>query len=207
MTVENRNHTAKQMTTRIIQGVGINDADYTSSKCPYYKKWYGIIIRCYDKSYQKRKPSYVGATVCDEWLIFSNFRDWCIEQEEEVGDISKLELDKDLLSTDSNHYSPSTCCFLPKKVNMFIQTKSHGKHLMGVCRKKKRYRYSCRDTLSGKRIQSNSFTTELEAFQGYIEKKNEIAHEIAYETDLVPQPHVKEALCNYYPNLYNQTIH
>ncbi|TOB13963.1 hypothetical protein, partial [Vibrio parahaemolyticus] len=81
MTVENRNHTAKQMNNKLIQGVGINDADYASSKCPYYKKWHGIIIRCYDKSYQERKPSYVGATVCKEWLTFSNFRDWCIEQE------------------------------------------------------------------------------------------------------------------------------
>ncbi|WP_219599176.1 hypothetical protein, partial [Vibrio parahaemolyticus] len=65
----------------------------------------------------------------------------------------------------------------------------------------------CRETLTGKRIQSNSFITELEAFQGYIEMKNEIAHEIAHKTDLVPQQHVKEALCNYYSNLYKQTIH
>ncbi|HDZ3730342.1 TPA: hypothetical protein RSW61_001940 [Vibrio harveyi] len=198
------------MIKKLVFGVGINDSNTpvtrvnyiegvrTVTSCPYYKKWYGIINRCYDKSYQERKPSYVGATVCKEWLTFSNFKRWCIEQEKEVGDISKLELDKDLLSTDSNHYSPSTCCFLPKKVNMFLQIRTDGKQKSGVIKRSNiSYRASYRDSLRGKRINIGSYPTEELAYQAYLSKKVDLAKEIA-STSLVPQQHVKEALINYY---------
>lgn len=190
-----------------LYGVGINDAPYHTTKCPYYQKWQKLLERCYSEPYMQRKSSYREVTVCDEWLTFSNFRKWCIEQEKEVGDISKLELDKDLLGNSSKTYSPSTCCFLPKKVNMFIQTQSRGKTLMGVVIKKNRFGAYCNDTLRSKRIYVGSHLTELRAFQSYILKKVELAREIAYHTDLVPQQHVKDALISFFPNLRSSIIH
>ncbi|PMG45652.1 hypothetical protein BCU90_17460 [Vibrio lentus] len=191
---------------RPIHGVGINDANYHTTKCPYYIKWAKLMERCYSEAYHRRKPSYREVTVCDEWHVFSSFRGWCIEQEKEVGDISKLELDKDLLSNGSKVYSPSTCCFLPKKVNMFIQAQPRGKTLMGVVIKKNRFGAYCNDTLRSKRIYVGSHLTELRAFQAYILKKVELAREIAYHTDLVPQRHVKDALAIFHPNLRNSII-
>lgn len=190
-----------------LYGVGINDAPYHTTKCPYYQKWQKLLERCYSEPYTQRKPSYREVTVCDEWLTFSNFRKWCIEQEKEVGDISKLELDKDLLGNGSKTYSPSTCCFLLKKVNMFIQTQSRGKYLMGVCKKKNKYAPFCNDTLRQKRLWLHTSDNEIEAFRTYILKKTELAQEIAYHTDLIPQHHVKDSLITFFPNLRSSIIH
>lgn len=190
-----------------LYGVGINDAPYHTAKCCYYRKWQKLLERCYSNPYMKRKPSYREVTVCDEWLTFSNFRKWCIAQEKEVGDISLLELDKDLLGNGSKTYSPSTCCFLLKKVNMFIQTQSRGKYLMGVCMKKGRYASYYRDSLRGVRCFISSHLDQKHAFKAYILKKTELAQEIAYHTDLVPQQHVKDALISFFPNLRSSIIH
>ncbi|WP_165386071.1 hypothetical protein [Vibrio vulnificus] len=54
---------------------------------------------------------------------------------------------------------------------------------------------------------SNTYSTVEKAFQGYILKKVEIAQQIAYHTDLVPQQHVKDALITFFPNLRKSIIH
>ncbi|ENN9981096.1 hypothetical protein ACAS46_002755 [Vibrio vulnificus] len=185
-------------------GVGINDADYTITKCPYYWKWHNVLYRCYSEHNQATKPSYRDVTVCDEWLTFSNFRDWCIEQEKEVGDISKLDLDKDLLGKGSKIYSPDTCCFLPKKVNIFLENTPRGSLLMGVRKSSSKYSSSARDPLRSKRIYLGTHETEIQAFRAYILKKVELAREMAYSTDLIPQKHVKEALVSFYFDIYNK---
>ncbi|MGR5435271.1 hypothetical protein [Vibrio owensii] len=192
---------------RQVYGVGTNDADYHTTKCKYYQKWQKLMERCYSEAYAMRKPSYRDVTVCDEWLTFSNFRKWCIDQEKEVGDISKLELDKDLLGNGAKIYSPNTCCFLPKKVNMFIQAQAKGKYLMGVTKKKAKYAPFCNDSLRGKRLWMHTSDSEELAFRTYILKKTELAQEIAYHTDLVPQQYVKDALITFYPNLRSSIIH
>lgn len=73
-------------TTRLLCGVGINDADYdvtlhdaeTGKKiiwsCPYWEKWRSMIKRCYSKNYSIRNPTYKGCSVCKEWHLFSNFK-------------------------------------------------------------------------------------------------------------------------------------
>lgn len=38
-----------------------------------YEEWYEMLKRCYDEEYQKSHPEHVGYTVCDRWLILSNF--------------------------------------------------------------------------------------------------------------------------------------
>lgn len=96
-------------------------------KCPYYKRWKKILDRCYGKSNLIDNPTYYPVTVCNEWLYFSNFKNWMIEQESLLGDLSNLHIDKDLLVRDNLVYSPTTCTFLHPKVNNFMTECKNGK--------------------------------------------------------------------------------
>lgn len=123
-------------------GVGINDADYEVKKskkmngkwkivwmCPYYDRWTSMLSRCYSKKLQETHPTYKGCSVCDEWLRFSNFKKWMEEQNWEG-----RQLDKDFLFENNKVYSPSTCLFIPNKLNSFIITsgKARGEYPLGV---------------------------------------------------------------------------
>ena len=127
---------------RLIFGICINDADYSTSKeekvngkrkntwvCPYYTCWYSMLRRCYSENYQKRQRTYIGCTVCKEWLLFSNFKKWMMLQKWEY-----RCLDKDFLVNMNKVYSPTTCVFLPKELNNFITTNGarRGKYPIGV---------------------------------------------------------------------------
>ncbi|MEZ8605086.1 hypothetical protein [Vibrio splendidus] len=90
---------------------------------------------------------------------------------------------------------------------MFIQSQSRGKYLMGVCKKGNKYAPFCNDSLRGGRIWLRTSYDEGHAFKTYILKKTELAQEIAYHTNLVPQQHVKDALITFYPNLRSSIIH
>lgn len=112
-----------------ICGIGINDIstqinkEYKIKKC--YRIWNDMIRRCYDEKYHKRKPTYIGCTVCEEWLYFSNFKKWFDENYrwDLVEQGIKIQLDKDLLSDKNNKiYSPTSCIFLPEKINSFISS-------------------------------------------------------------------------------------
>lgn len=111
---------------RLIFNTGINDADYQvkprdkSKGCPFYRKWMDMLMRCYCSYYQERNPAYKGATVCEEWLTFSNFKKWMETQSWEG-----LDLDKDLINPGNRVYCPEFCIFVPRDVNnMFRSSKS-----------------------------------------------------------------------------------
>ena len=108
---------------RPIFGIAINDSDYITDlsidgermTCPYYKTWKSILQRCYDPKYHKIRPTYKDCFACDEWLIFSNFRGWMIEQDWE----GKV-LDKDILIPGNKEYSPDKCLFVSQSVNSLL---------------------------------------------------------------------------------------
>lgn len=103
-------------------GVGINDSDYVVQKketikgidgkrkqrlvwiCPYYRAWQSMLVRAYSKSYHKRRPTYIGCSVSEEWKTFSNFKSWMEGQVWEG-----KQLDKDLLVEGNKVYSEETC--------------------------------------------------------------------------------------------------
>ncbi len=131
----------------LIYGVGVNDADYQTCKkvlieykngkqkydiiwvCPFLKCWQQMLQRCYSDKYKKRQPSYVGCSVCEEWLTFSNFKRWMEQQ-----DYEGKALDKDLLVSQNKTYSSETCVFVPRYINNFmLQSKARrGEHPLGV---------------------------------------------------------------------------
>lgn len=175
---------------RLVFGVGINDADYGVHKyervngkwkvtwrCPYYEKWVNMLRRCYSPRSLEKYPTYRGCTVCDEWLTFSNFREWMETQEWEG-----RALDKDFLIEGNKIYSPSTCIFLPSKLNSFITTRGNdrGQYPLGVSYMKKHkkmvnerskpYQSSISDQ-KGSQIDLGYYSTTEEAHQRYLKEK------------------------------------
>ena len=108
--------------SRLVSGVGTNDAGYyvsaylqgTLVMCPAYTVWQHMLTRCYSGKYQKQYPTYIGCSVCVEWLSFTTFRLWWLENH-----VDGWELDKDLLVAGNMVYSPQTCVFVPKWLNSF----------------------------------------------------------------------------------------
>ena len=106
-----------------VYGKGINNASYLTGtvqggrrrKCPYYTKWSSMLQPCYDDKFKEMSPTYIGATVCEEWLTFSNFKAWMEKQEWEG-----LELDKDIIKPGNKQYSPDACCLVPQSLNALL---------------------------------------------------------------------------------------
>ena len=155
----------------MVCGIGIYDDNTPISGNVYYTKWQSMLTRCYDKAYQERQPSYKGVTVCEEWLTFSNFKHWMEQQ-----DFEGLQLDKDLLSFGNKVYSPSTCCFIPAKLNTILQTK-----LRSNTNYNGKYRVQIK--INGKTTQVGTYKTFEEASVAYnIAKAEKLDYFIA--TDL-----------------------
>jgi len=140
---------------KLVEGVGVNDSDYVTEKydnsgpkkklifrCPFYQAWRNMLMRCYSDKYQKRQPTYVDCSVCDEWLTFSNFKRWMERQ-----DWQGKHLDKDLLIAGNKIYGPDRCCFISKRLNNFIAylKKRRGNLPQGVtiCVQTKKFQVRC----------------------------------------------------------------
>lgn len=175
----------------LIQGVGINDSDYSTTKhefwyengkrkkrviwyCPYMLRWRNMLERCY--SLDKRLGSYIskGCYVCEDWLLFTNFKSWMESQ-----DWFNKELDKDLIVQGSNVYSPETCCFVPDYLNSIFTCEKVGKYPIGVSAQADRLHYKnpYKATIrngSGKLLQLGSFPNPEQAHKAWQRKKIEI---------------------------------
>lgn len=199
---------------KLVCGVGINDADYKVTRgstievdgkrvykvewrCPFYVTWKSMIVRCYSDKYQSKRPTYEGCTVCGDWLIFSNFRAWMIQQ-----DYKGKELDKDLLFKCNKVYSPTTCVFVSRMVNLFMGDSgaTRGKYLIGASWNKAAGKFlaHCRNPFLNKGAHLGCFDTEQEAHQAWLKRKLELAHLLAAEqTDT----RVAKALIERYSNI------
>lgn len=103
---------------------------------PLYKKcyscWNSAVERCYSERWHKKFPTYEKCTICKDWLVFTNFFKWYINQ---VGsEIEGIQLDKDLLVRGNKVYSPETCCLVPCILNNIVlnNESSKGKYKRGV---------------------------------------------------------------------------
>jgi hypothetical protein len=163
------------MNLKLLYGVGVNDADYVvqiKSKgwvCPYYQRWANMLKRCYSDTDHKANPTYVGCTVCKDWELFSNFRNWVIER----GNVEGWQLDKDLLCRGERIYSPDTCTFISGRLNTLLSDSRaiRGEFPLGVTydHKNKKYRAKCK--LHGKTIHLGRFNTALEAHLAWQKEK------------------------------------
>lgn len=196
----------------IVYGVGVNDALYCVTKtitecgkrkqlwiCPFYSKWQGMLERCYSAKLQTRYPSYIGCTVCEQWLLFSNFKAWM-----ETQDWENKELDKDLLSKNNKVYSPESCVFITHAINSFILDKrsNAGLYPIGVHydARDRKFVTQIRNPFSKKREKSSGFDSPEVAHKAWLTRKLELATILA---ESEKDSRIAEALISRYTN-YDQ---
>lgn len=181
----------------LVYGVGINDADYKVRRtvdkktifCKYYQTWMNMLQRCYSKNFKDKHPTYSDCYVCDEWLVFTQFKAW-METQDYIG----KHLDKDILICGNKKYSPDTCVFVAQNVNKFLLDSgaSKGACMIGVHWNKHagKYHASCRKPDS-KNGHIGYFENELLAHLAWKAYKHKLSCELADEQS---DPRVAAAL-------------
>lgn len=172
------------MPRKLLFGVAVNDSDVivfnaaAKRRCMYYVRWRNMLVRCYSQKYQEKHPTYAGCTVCDEWLAFSNFKAWMIEQ-----DWKGKQLDKDILVAGNKVYSPDTCVFVDARINAFIidGNSRRGDCMLGVHfnKQKSKLEAYCSNPFTKKHEQLGCFDDELSAHLAWKSRKHEIACQLA----------------------------
>jgi hypothetical protein len=184
--------------TKLICGIGINDANYVVCRrvgkqriwCPFYRAWIAMLNRCYNKSYQKHWPTYIGCTVDSKWLTFSLFSAWMQRQ-----DWQGKSLDKDVLIQNNKIYSPLTCIFINPAINTLLNNSksARGENPLGVSFIKKAKKYVAQCSAKGKDKYLGCYDTPEEAHEAYKAFKYKYIAEIANQQS---EP-LRTALLNY----------
>ena len=160
-----------------------------------YKTWHNLILRCYNEFSVNRNPTYKDCSVCEEWLIFSNFKDWF-----DKNYVDGYDLDKDILVKGNKIYSPSTCCFVPQEINKLIinQKRNRGLLPIGVV-KKQDGKFVAQISKNKKRVTLGRFLTANDAFAAYKKEKESYIKEVAqkYFNDGKITKRVYDALMRY----------
>ncbi len=165
---------------KLICGVGINDADYITVYkddagkkviCPFYSKWKNMLKRCYDPKYHATHPTYIGCTVHEEWLRFSNFRKWMEKQ-----DWQRNQLDKDLLVPNNRVYSAESCLFVSSAVNNLTidSAATRGEYPIGVYYNKHDGKYKASCSVRGKLQYIGYYDTVEAASAAYQDYKRQL---------------------------------
>ena len=193
---------------KLVCGVGVNDLGYRTQVeeevtknggkrilksvflCKYYTVWISMLRRCYSKKYLERNPSYIGTSVCSEWLYAATFKKWMEKQ-----DWHGKCLDKDIVVPRSKLYSPETCAFVLQATNSFVVARDacRGDYPIGVYLYKRTGKYCarCGNPFTGKNEHLGYFSTPEEAHEVWRKRKHELAQLVAAtESD----PRVVEAL-------------
>lgn len=176
----------KEKKVSLVFGVGLYDLNEPTAKIingkrvddPYYRKWRDMLKRCYSDKYQDKSPTYVGCSVCEEWLTFSNFKEWMEKQKWEG-----KQLDKDIIKEGNKIYSPENCMFVEKYINvLFLDSASNrGDCPIGVSidKRAKIKKYTAQIRKYGKSHFLGYYATAEEASLVYQRAKFEYVKEIA----------------------------
>lgn len=158
---------------KLIYGVGVNDRRYpvyvAGKPIKEYDVWRQVLVRCYDPKYQKKRPSYVGCLVSENFKNFSFFYEWAQKQ---IGfGQEDYHLDKDLLIKGNKLYSEDTCLFLPSRLNtLLLASKAvRGSLPIGVCAHNGKFLAQCLRKPASHHV--GVFDTPELAFLAYKEAK------------------------------------
>ena len=185
-----------------VYGVGVLGAKYPSRVngvlTREYKLWMDMLRRCYSDGFKKKRPTYEGCEVSDNFKSYEYFYEWCNKQ---VGfRNSGWHLDKDLLIKGNKVYSENTCVFIPAEINTLLIkcASTRGEHLIGVYWSKTANAFVAKVNKSkGKREYLGVFNTELEAFNAYKVAKESFVKEQANNWKSQIDERAYEALMNY----------
>ena len=197
-----RNGKVKDPYAPSVCGVGVLGTRYPSSEygvhTKEYKLWCNMLRRCYSDDFKKKRPTYEGCEVSENFKSYEYFYEWCNKQ---VGFNNKdWQMDKDLLVKGNKVYSESTCVFIPQEINSLLIncTASRGKHLIGVYWSKTANAFVSRVSRNkGGSEHLGLFNTELEAFNAYKTAKENHIKELANKWKSQIDPRAYDALMNY----------
>lgn len=167
---------------RLVFGVGVNDLGRSTwlaaekRHTTEYKLWQNMLERAYSQKCHERKPTYIGTTVDPRWLSLKAF----LEDVSKIKGFDKAltegwQLDKDIISKGSKHYSLDTCCFVPKAINVLITNSkaSRGKYPIGVFYSSRDKKYQSCLKIDNKNKFLGSFPTPTDAFMAYKKAKED----------------------------------
>ena len=148
----------------------------SSGKCKQI--WENILTRCYGEGEQRRHPTYCGCSVCEEWMTFSNFEKWFNENYREG-----YEIEKDIIVKGNRVYSPETCCFVPRRINILLTNRRRfrGALPIGVTLSESGMRYRASYDRDGKSTLIGYYGSSEEAFYAYKKAKECYIKEVAQE--------------------------
>ena len=187
-------------------GVGVLGTKYQSRVngvlTKEYDIWKSMLRRCYSDDFKKKRPTYIGCEVSDNFKNYEYFYEWCNSQVGfgNDGDGNPFQLDKDLLVKGNKVYSENTCVFIPSEINSLLIncTASRGENLIGVCWHKKGKAFEARVRKNkGGSEHLGLFKTEIEAFNAYKEAKESYIKELANKWKSQIDPRAYKALMNY----------
>ena len=183
-------------------GVGILGTKYPSRVNGVHTKeyilWADMLRRCYSDAYKKKKPTYIGCEVSNNFKSYEYFYEWCNKQ---IGFSNQgWHLDKDLLTKGNKVYNEDSCVFIPNDINLLLTKREalRGEHLIGVCWHNASKAFVAQVGKSkGRSEWLGCFNTELEAFNVYKVAKESFVKEQAEKWQSQIDPRAYEALMNY----------
>ena len=187
-------------------GVGITGTKYSITisgvKTREYALWKNMLQRCYSDAYRKKRPTYEGCEVSDNFKSYEYFYEWCHKQ---IGFGNQgWHLDKDLLTKgnikDNKVYSEGTCVFIPSEINTLLikRAASRGEYLIGVSWSNTNKAFVARVNKSkGGSEYLGLFNTEIEAFKAYKKAKESFVKEQANKWKSQIDIRAYDALMNY----------
>lgn len=173
---------------------------------PEYNQWNGILVRCNAiQEHGGKNQTYLDCTYVEEWQSYDTYVEWARQQ---VGFLNReangklWSIDKDILCRGNTRYCPELCVFVPAFLNTFLlQSNSiRGELPIGVCRSSKgSFVAQIRNNRLRERL--GSFSTPLEAFNAYKNRKECLAKELAIKYQGLVDPRVITALQNFTVNI------
>lgn len=180
-------------------GVGvIGEGPYSHASHPKtYDAWINMLQRCYSPLMLKRESSYVGCSVCQEWLNFQQFASWYIENCPN----DTYCLDKDIKIKNNKVYSPDTVLFVPSEINkLFVkQQTQRGSLPIGVQKPNDEIGFIavCMNPFTKKAERLGHFLTPELAFYAYKEYKELIIRKMAEKYKSVISSDLYKAMLMY----------
>ena len=83
---------------------------------PIYNHWRSMLKRAFDPKKLAKYPTYIGTTISDDFMTFSNFDNWYRRQ---YGWDKGWDVDKDVRG-NGKHYSAETCILIPQALNNLL---------------------------------------------------------------------------------------
>ena len=160
-----------------ILNVGIYDLANDKTNKESRAKWRSMLNRCYYEPSLNRRPTYKSCSVCKEWLIYSNFKQWL--ENPENGYRDDYHLDKDILVKGNKVYSPQTCCFVPQEINSVFNKRQSKRNELPIGVSISKGRYISTITKNGKQMRLGGFNNPIDAFYAYKAAKEQYIKELA----------------------------